>query len=179
MFLKTALYPGSFDPLTYGHLDVIRRASKLFDRVVVGVSNNPKKKPLFSLEERREMIGRVCKAENIENVIIGSYQCLLVDYAAQVGAQVIVRGLRAVSDFEYEFQMSLANHQLHPDIETIFFNTQERNLYISSSLVKEIASHGGRIERFVPSVIINDIEKRLSQNTKEDLGNGKQQSESN
>jgi len=159
--LKIALYPGSFDPLTYGHLDIIRRASKLFDRLVVGVSNNPKKSPSFSLDERTEMIQRVCQAEHLDNVTIGSYQCLLVDYAAQVHAQAIVRGLRAVSDFEYEFQMSLANHQLHPDIETIFFNTQERNLYISSSLVKEIASHGGNIERFVPAVIINDIKNRL------------------
>jgi len=159
--VKTALYPGSFDPLTYGHLDIIRRASKIFDRVVVGVSNNPKKKPSFSLEERTEMITRVCSSEHLDNVVIGNYQCLLVDYAAKVGAQVIVRGLRAVSDFEYEFQMSLANHQLHPDIETIFFNTQEQNLYISSSLVKEISSHGGSIERFVPSIIIQDIQNRL------------------
>ena len=159
--MKIALYPGSFDPVTYGHLDVIRRASKLFDKLVVGVSNNPKKTPSFTLDERQDMIRRVVAAEGITNVEIGSYTSLLVDYAAQVGANVIVRGLRAVSDFEYEFQMSLANHQLHPDIETIFFNTQERNLYISSSLVKEIASHNGDISRFVPPGIVEDIQNRF------------------
>ncbi|MBR4866601.1 MAG: pantetheine-phosphate adenylyltransferase [Clostridia bacterium] len=159
--MKIALYPGSFDPVTYGHLDVIRRASKLFDKLVVGVSNNPKKTPSFTLDERQDMIRRVVAAEGITNVEIGSYTSLLVDYAAQVGANVIVRGLRAVSDFEYEFQMSLANHQLHPDIETIFFNTQERNLYISSSLVKEIASHNGDITRFVPPGIVEDIQNRF------------------
>lgn len=159
--MKIALYPGSFDPVTYGHLDVIRRASKLFDKLVVGVSNNPKKTPSFTLDERQDMIRRVVEAEGITNVEIGSYTSLLVDYAAHVNANVIVRGLRAVSDFEYEFQMSLANHQLHPDIETIFFNTQERNLYISSSLVKEIASHNGDIRRFVPPGIVADIQNRF------------------
>ena len=159
--MRIALYPGSFDPVTYGHLDLIRRASRLFDKLVVGVSNNPKKTPSFTLEERTEMIRRVCAEEGLTNVEVGSYQCLLVDYAAEVGATVVVRGLRAVADFEYEFQMSLANHKLHPDIETVFFNTLEHNLFISSSLVREIASHGGSIRSFVPSSIAEDITNKL------------------
>ena len=159
--MRIALYPGSFDPVTYGHLDVIRRAARMFDKVVVGVSNNPKKTPTFTLEERTEMIRRVCAEEGLTNVEIGSYQCLLVDYAVEVGAEVIVRGLRAVADFEYEFQMSLANHKLHPEIETIFLNTLERNLFISSSVVREIVSYGGSIKSFVPASIAGDIMKKL------------------
>ena len=159
--MRIDLYPGSFDPVTFGHLDVIRRAARIFDRLVVGVSNNPKKIPTFTLEERTDMIRRVCAEEGLANVEIGSYQCLLVDYAAEVGAEVIVRGLRAVADFEYEFQMSLANHKLHPEIETVFFNTLERNLFISSSNVREIASYGGSIKSFVPASIADDIMKKL------------------
>ncbi len=159
--MRITLYPGSFDPVTYGHLDVIRRASRLFDKVIVGVSNNSKKVPTFTLEERTDLIRRVLKEENLEDVEVGSYKCLLVDYAAEVGASVIVRGLRAVADFEYEFQMSLANHKLRPNIETVFVSTLERNLFISSSLVKEIAAHGGSIKSFVPAVIVDDIMAKL------------------
>ncbi len=159
--MRTALYPGSFDPVTYGHLDVIRRAARLFDKVVVGVSNNSKKVPTFTLEERTDLIRRVLQAEGLEDVEVGSYNCLLVDYAAEVGASVIVRGLRAVADFEYEFQMSLANHKLRPNVETVFVSTLERNLFISSSLVKEIAAHGGNIKSFVPPVIVDDIMAKL------------------
>ena len=159
--MRIALYPGSFDTVTYGHLDVIRRASRLFDKVIVGVSNNSKKVPTFTLEERTDLIRRVLREEHLEDVEVGSYNCLLVDYAAEVGATVIVRGLRAVADFEYEFQMSLANHKLRPNIETVFVSTLERNLFISSSLVKEIAAHGGSIKSFVPAVIIDDIMTKL------------------
>lgn len=159
--MKIALYPGSFDPLTYGHLDIIRRSSRIFDHVIVAVSNNPRKVPSFTIEERIDMINKVCKKENIQNYEADSFSGLLIDYASERHVDVIVRGLRAVSDFEYEFQMSLTNHKLRPNIETVFLTTLERNLYISSSMVKEIAYHGGSIKSFVPEILINEIMERL------------------
>ncbi|ERI99834.1 pantetheine-phosphate adenylyltransferase [Acetanaerobacterium sp. MSJ-12] len=158
--MRTALCPGSFDPITKGHLDIILRASRLFDRVVVLVSVNPDKRTAFSVEERVELIRAV--TGDLANVEVDAYQGLLVDYARQVGATASIRGLRAVSDFEYEFQMALANKKLDPQLETIFLNTNSKYMYLSSSLVKQIAAFGGDIDDFVPQAIIEPIKQRLS-----------------
>ena len=158
--MRTALCPGSFDPITKGHLDIILRASRLFDRVVVLVSVNPDKRTAFSVGERVELIRAV--TGDLANVEVDAYQGLLVDYARQVGATASIRGLRAVSDFEYEFQMALANKKLDPQLETIFLNTHSKYMYLSSSLVKQIAAFGGDIDDFVPQAIIEPIKQRLS-----------------
>ena len=158
--MRTALCPGSFDPITKGHLDIILRASRLFDRVVVLVSVNPDKRTAFSVEERVELIRAV--TGDLANVEVDAYQGLLVDYARQVGATASIRGLRAVSDFEYELQMALANKKLDPQLETIFLNTNSKYMYLSSSLVKQIAAFGGDIDDFVPQAIIEPIKQRLS-----------------
>lgn len=157
---RIAICPGSFDPITKGHLDIILRASRLFDRVVVLVSVNPDKRTAFSVEERVELIRAV--TGDLANVEVDAYQGLLVDYARQVGATASIRGLRAVSDFEYEFQMALANKKLDPQLETIFLNTNSKYMYLSSSLVKQIAAFGGDIDDFVPQAIIEPIKQRLS-----------------
>ena len=158
--MRTALCPGSFDPITKGHLDIILRASRLFDRVVVLVSVNPDKRTAFSVGERVELIRAV--TGDLANVEVDAYQGLLVDYARQVRATASIRGLRAVSDFEYEFQMALANKKLDPQLETIFLNTNSKYMYLSSSLVKQIAAFGGDIDDFVPQAIIEPIKQRLS-----------------
>lgn len=156
----TAICPGSFDPVTIGHLDIITRASKIFDRVVVAVLNNPKKSPVFTAEERVELIERV--TAGLGNVDVISHSGLLADLAQEVGASVIVKGLRAVSDFEYEFQMALANRKLNPNVETVFLTTSAENMFLSSSVVKQIAEFGGDISGFVPQSLCEDISARLS-----------------
>ena len=153
--MKTALYPGSFDPITLGHLDIIERASKIFDKVVVGVLINSKKQPTFSVEEKINMINIVCK--KFKNVEAKAYDGLLVDFAKQIDANVVIKGLRAVSDFEYEFQMALTNYQLNPDIETLFLATKTTYSFLSSSIVREVASYGGSIDNLVPDEIKNII----------------------
>ncbi len=157
----TAICPGSFDPVTNGHLDIITRASKMFQRLIVVVASNPKKAYSFTPAERAEMI-RQC-VSNLSNVEVDCFDGLLADYAAQKNATAIVKGLRAMSDFEYEFQMALTNKQLNPNVETLFLTTSAQNMYLSSSMVKQIASMGGDISGFVPSeikqVIINRIKK--------------------
>ncbi len=158
--MKIAVCPGSFDPVTNGHLDIIKRAAKLFDEVIVLVVINPAKKPSFSVEERVKLIDRV--VADIPNVRVDSYYGLLVDYLKEKGATVIVKGLRAVSDFEYEFQMSLTNKKLNPDVETVFLTTGTKHMYLSSSIVKQIASFGGEIDEFVPECILGDIRERLT-----------------
>lgn len=155
----TALCPGSFDPVTYGHLDIITRASGMVERLIVVVASNPAKKYSFSPEERVEMI-RKCTS-NLQNVEIVHFEGLLADYAAKVGATAIIKGLRAMSDFEYEFQMALTNKELNPNVETLFLTTSAQNMYLSSSMVKQIASMGGDISRFVPEVIWQDIINRI------------------
>ena len=155
----TALCPGSFDPVTYGHLDIITRASGMVERLIVVVASNPAKKYSFSPEERVEMI-RKCTS-NLQNVEIVHFEGLLADYAAKVGATAIIKGLRAMSDFEYEFQMALTNKELNPNVETLFLTTSAQNMYLSSSMVKQIASMGGDISRFVPEVILQDIINRI------------------
>lgn len=157
--MKTAIYPGSFDPITNGHYDIIKRAAKLFDRLIVVVMVNASKHPAFSIEERMEMIKKV--VADIPRVEVDCYTGLLADYSRLKKACVIVKGLRAVSDFENEFQMALANHKLNPNLETIFMSTTGKYLFLSSSLVREIASFGGEISGMVPSIIEKDIMDKL------------------
>ena len=155
----TALCPGSFDPVTYGHLDIITRASGMVEKLIVVVASNSAKKYSFSPEERVEMI-RKCTS-NLQNVEIVHFEGLLADYAAKVGATAIIKGLRAMSDFEYEFQMAITNKELTPNVETLVLTTSAQNMYLSYSMVKQIASMGGDISRFVPEVIWQDIINRI------------------
>ncbi|NMA79410.1 MAG: pantetheine-phosphate adenylyltransferase [Clostridiales bacterium] len=158
--MSIAVCPGSFDPVTFGHIDIISRASKIFDKVIVLVSINPNKEASFTVSERVNMLKAV--TEGIENVVIDAYDGLLADYTRKQGASAIVKGLRAVSDFEYEFQMALANKKLYSNAETIFFTTTSENMYLSSSVVKQIASLGGDITGFVPDEILETIKNRLN-----------------
>ena len=146
-----AIYPGSFDPVTYGHLDIMKRTSKIVDELVVGVLNNNAKMPLFSVEERVKMLKEVAK--DFTNVVIVPFDGLLVDFAKKMEAGLIIRGLRAITDFEYELQMSQTNHKLEPDVETMFLTTSIEYSYLSSTTVKEIAAFGGEISQFVPEEI--------------------------
>ncbi len=156
-----AIVPGSFDPVTFGHLDIIQRASTIFDRVTVAVVANRAKAPLFSIEERTEMLREVCS--DLGNVAIGSFEGLLVEYARECGATVIVRGLRAVSDFEYELQMAHMNRHLSPDVETVFMMTGTEHSYLSSSIVKEIARLGGSVEGLVPKSVRERLRQKVAQ----------------
>ncbi|AYA75305.1 pantetheine-phosphate adenylyltransferase [Bacillus sp. Y1] len=146
-----AVCPGSFDPITYGHLDIITRGAKVFDEVFVVVLSNSSKKPLFSVEERTEMIQEVTK--HLPNVKVDSFQGLLVDYASSVGASAIIRGLRAVSDFEYEMQITSMNRVLNDQIETFFIMTNSQYSFLSSSIVKEVAKYKGNISELVPPLV--------------------------
>lgn len=157
---KTAICPGSFDPITKGHLDIISRAAAMFDRVVVVVMTNAKKQCSFTPEERRDMITKT--VAQLPNVDVDIYNGLLAEYAAIHNAGVIIKGLRAMSDFEYEFQMALTNKKLNPEVETLFLTTSAENMYLSSSMVKQIASMGGDIRDFVPAAIHDDIVARIS-----------------
>lgn len=157
---KVAICPGSFDPVTFGHLDIIKRASKMFDHVIVAVLVNPSKNAMFTIEERIHML-RLSTAE-IENLEIVAFKRLLADYAKLRGANILVRGLRAVTDFEYEFQMSLTNKKLNPELETVFLTTSAENMYLSSSIVKQVGAFGGDISNFVPDCIHDIITKKLS-----------------
>lgn len=148
-----AIYPGSFDPVTYGHLDVIKRASKIVDELIVGVLNNKSKTPLFSVENRVKMLNDA--VSDLPNVKVMSFEGLLVDFAKKVDAQLIVRGLRAVTDFEYELQMSQTNSVLNNEVDTIFFTTSLEYAYLSSSTVKEAAYFGADISKFVPPNVSN------------------------
>ena len=156
-----AVCPGSFDPITKGHLDIIQRASKMFDKVIVVTLINVDKNPTFNEKERVDMMKRSIDELGLGNVEVDSYNGLLADYTKQHNATAIVKGLRAVSDFEYEFQMALLNKNLNPEAETVFFTTSSENLYLSSSIVKSIASLNGDISDFVPACIHNDIKKRF------------------
>ncbi len=158
--MKIAVYPGSFDPVTNGHLDVIQRSAKVFDKVIVGVLDNAAKKPVFTSQEREEMLRQV--TAGIKNVEVYSFSGLLVDFMKRFDSAVIIKGLRTISDFEYEFQMALLNKSLNPDVETFFMMTDSKYSYISSSMVKEVARWGGSIDEFVPCDIIEVINRRLS-----------------
>ena len=154
-----ALYPGSFDPITNGHLDLIERGSALFDKLIVAILRNEEKKVLFSVADRIEMLSEVTRG--LPNVEVGSFDGLLVDYAAERGASVILRGIRAVSDYEYELQMALMNRRLKPEIETVFLMAGEAHSFISSRLVKEVIRLGGNISGLVPGSIEGRLRKRL------------------
>lgn len=156
---KCVICPGSYDPITLGHIDIIERASSLFDKVIVVVMINYKKQYSFSIDERVEMIKK--SVAHLNNVVVDSYEGLLATYATEKNAYAIVKGLRAMTDFEYEFQMALANKKLNPNIETLFLTTNSKFMYLSSSLIKQIASMGGDISEFVPEVIHKDIIERL------------------
>ena len=162
---RTGIYPGTFDPITRGHLDIIRRGLKLVDRLVIGVGVNPGKDPMFSLEERAEMV-RLETAELVNQdggaIEVVPFDSLLMDFAVSVGAGIIVRGLRAVSDFEYEFQMAGMNQHLNPEIETVFLMADASLQPIASRLVKEIARYGGEIDDFVPPRVAGAIKQRVS-----------------
>lgn len=153
--MKTAIYPGSFDPVTFGHLDIIERSSKIVDELVIGVLNNRAKNSLFSLEERVSMITEMTK--HLPNVKVGCFDGLLVDYMKEIDATIIIRGLRAVTDFEYELQIAQANGVQSENIETIFLTTNLKYSYLSSTIVKEFASYGGDISKFVPERFIDRI----------------------
>lgn len=157
---KLAVYPGSFDPITYGHLDIIKRSSELFDQVIVAVLNNPMKESLFTAKERYDMLVKV--TSDLPNVQVDMFSGLLVDYMESKSAMVIVKGLRAISDFERELQMALMNKKLNPKIETIFMMTSEKYLYLSSSLVKEIAKLKGNILDFAPSCVCEKLKEKFN-----------------
>jgi pantetheine-phosphate adenylyltransferase len=160
--MKTAVYPGTFDPITLGHMDIIRRAAHLVERLVVGVTTNPSKSPMFTVEERLEMVKRETAGVADGKITVVSFDSLLMDFAMREGASMIVRGLRAVADFEYEFQMAGMNQQLNPNIETVFLMADVSLQPIASKLVKEIALYGGAIGRFVTPAVAAEVAERVT-----------------
>ncbi|MEP7273744.1 MAG: pantetheine-phosphate adenylyltransferase [Acidobacteriota bacterium] len=162
--IRRAIYPGTFDPVTNGHLDIIERACKLFDEVIVSILVNPGKTPMFSLEERVSMLTEVLNAR-FHQVRVDTFEGLLVDYALRQGAQAVVRGIRAVSDYEYELQMALMNRRLKPQVETVFLMSAQENSYLSSRLVKEVFSLGGTITGLVPELVVERMRAKLSRGT--------------
>ena len=158
--MKKAIYPGSFDPLTLGHLDIIERSARIVDELVVGVLNNSAKNSLFSLDERVSMIKEM--TDSMPNVTVTSFNGLLVDYMREIDATIIVRGLRAVTDFEYELQMAQTNRIVNPKVDTMFLVTSEEYSYLSSTVLKEIARYGGALDRFAPPYIIEKVKSKYS-----------------
>jgi len=156
--MKKAVYPGTFDPVTYGHLDVIKRGSKIFDELIVAVGHNPLKKPIFTVKERMDMLSK--NTGEIQNTRVDCFEGMLTDYMKEMQTNIILRGIRTVSDFEYEFQRALTNRVLKTDIETVFIMTSQEYSFLNSSLIKEAVSLGGDISKFVPS----DVERQLRQN---------------
>ena len=156
-----AIYPGSFDPVTYGHYDIICRSCKIVDELIVGVLNNKAKMPLFSVEERVKMLKEVTK--DLPNVRIIPFDGLLVDFAERMDADMVIRGLRAITDFEYELQMSQTNHKLSPNVETMFLTTSIEYSYLSSTTVREIAAFGGDVTQFVPQAVAVELEKKMTE----------------
>ena len=157
--IRIGVYPGSFDPLTNGHLDIIMRASRLFDVLIVGVLKNDSKQSIFTMEERVELINKC--VEGLDNVKVEMFKGLLVDFVHEKNATTIVRGLRAVSDYEYELQMAMLNKHMSEDIDTIFFMTDIHNSFLSSSIIKDVAKNGGNIHGLVPEVIVEDVYNKL------------------
>ena len=155
---KTAIYPGTFDPITNGHLDLVLRATQIFDKVIIAVSNNPRKNPLFDIEDRMRMVET--SIADLENVTIAKFDDLLVNLVRRKKAKFIIRGLRAVSDFEYEFQLASANRRLDENVETIFLTPSESNYFISSSLVREISYYDGDVSSFVPENVLQSLRVR-------------------
>ena len=158
--MKAAIYPGSFDPVTYGHIDIIQRASAMVDKLIIGVLRNSTKTPLFSVEERVNMLREVTKG--IDNVEICSFDGLLIDFARMTGARIIVRGLRAVTDFEYELQLAQTNKAVYPEIDTLFLVTSVEYSYVSSSVVREVASYNGDISKFVPACVTEKLMNKFN-----------------
>jgi pantetheine-phosphate adenylyltransferase len=161
-YSRTVVYPGTFDPITNGHTDLVSRAAKVFDRVVVGIAESPHKKPLFNMEERISLAKG--ELDRLGNVDVVGFDILLIDFVREMGADVIIRGLRAVSDFEYEFQLASMNRNLAPDIETLFLTPDENFGFISSTLVKEIARLGGDVREFVSKDVREALDRRFSEN---------------
>ena len=163
---RIAIYPGTFDPLTLGHLDILRRAATVCDELIVGVAENTGKNPLFTVEERIKLVQQVIendvKNDISTNIKVMGFNNLLVEFAHEQGASMIIRGLRAVSDFEYEFQMASANKRLHHSIETLFLMAAEQQHFVASRLVKEVAQYGGEIRSFVPEIVANAIAEKLN-----------------
>lgn len=163
---RIAIYPGTFDPLTLGHLDILRRAATVCDELIVGVAENTGKNPLFTVEERIKLVQQVIenevKNDVSANIKVMGFNNLLVEFAHEQGASMIIRGLRAVSDFEYEFQMASANKRLHHSIETLFLMAAEQQHFVASRLVKEVAQYGGEIRSFVPEIVANAIAEKLN-----------------
>ena len=157
--MKTIVYPGTFDPITNGHIDLVERASRLFDKVVIGIASSQRKSPLFTIEERIKLASECL--QHVPNVEIHGFDCLLVNFVSDCNADAIMRGLRAVSDFEYEFQLANMNRALSPEIESIFLTPSEKFSYISSSLVREISSLRGDVSQFVPSNVAKALAERL------------------
>ena len=157
--MTIAVYPGTFDPVTFGHLDIIERAALLYDKLIIGVLHNSEKTPLFSVKERVNILTKA--TEDIANVEVCSFEGLSVDFARKAGAKVIVRGLRLITDFEYELQMAQTNRKLAPDVDTTFLYTSLQYSYLSSTTVKEVARFGGDIREFVPGFIVEEIHKKL------------------
>ncbi len=157
---RIAVYAGSFDPPTLGHLDLIERASALFSDVVVGIGHNPSRSPLFTVRERRDLVTRV--SSHLPNVTVDSFDGLLIEFCKAKGARVIVRGLRAATDFEYELQIAHANADLDPSIDTVFLPTRTKNGFISASLVREIASHGGDVTRYAPALVSKALDEKFA-----------------
>jgi pantetheine-phosphate adenylyltransferase len=158
--MRTAIYPGTFDPITNGHLDIVQRAARLFDKIIVAAAENPRKNPLFSLKERAYLIRESVKG--IANVEVDTFPGLLVQYAKQKKAEAVIRGLRAVSDFDYEFQMALLNRKLAPELETVYLMPSEEYTYINSSVVKEVAYFGGRLDGFLPAVVARALADKMN-----------------
>ena len=158
--MKRAIYPGSFDPVTFGHLDIITRSSKIVDELIIGVLMNKAKTPLFSVEERVKMLKEVTK--DLDNIRIVPFDGLLVEFASRMNAGLVIRGLRAITDFEYELQMSQTNQKLDPNIETMFLTTSIEYSYLSSTTVREIAAFGGDLTQFVPEAVALELEKKMN-----------------
>jgi pantetheine-phosphate adenylyltransferase len=156
---KIAVYPGTFDPITNGHLSIVNRALKIFDKLIIAILNNPQKSPLFSLEERIQMIEEVLKSKS--NVEVDSFDGLLVDYVIRKNSNVVLRGIRALSDFEFEFQMALMNRKLNRDVQSIFLMTDYKWFYISSTIIKEAASFNGDISGLVPPIVCNKLKEKF------------------
>ena len=159
---KVAVYPGSFDPITLGHLDIIKRGKNIFDKLIILVMVNPKKKEFFNLFERKKLIEKSLKEYNLADCLVDIYEGLLIDYLKNNNIRYVIKGIRAISDFEYEFQQYIVNTSFNPDIETVFLMTNYNYMYLSSSLVKEIAYFKGDISKFVPSCIIEDINNKVN-----------------
>ena len=171
--MTVGVYPGSFDPVTLGHLDIIKRSSKIVDRLIIGVLNNSAKKPVFTAEDRVHMLELVIK--DIPNAAVETFDGLTVEFAKSLGATVMFRGLRAVTDFEYEIQIAQTNHALNPDIDTVFLTTSVKYSYLSSSIVKEVASYEGDISKFVPGEILPFVTGKIKNLRSVDNGNGQKQ----